>query len=216
MKKKLLLVVMILLFAGCGAKNDPYDLTYSVVSRTVKQIDENNARIYAVLENTSKNSGKIAYIEYGSDKNENEKIYSAKDINERVFNAGEQILVIIDAPVSVDKISKNMYLRPYYDNDKPIIANDQRKKYEDVDIVVPKIKAKDNGNVTIDVQYIKNVKGGKIKVTAYDTDFNKICMAYIKTDKNLETDKNYTYKFKCDTKIGEDSTIIFEKEKEEK
>ncbi len=222
MKNKLLIILVLLLFVGCGktdtkkeekVKNNPKDLSYDMIYHTKEKIDDNNTRIYAVLENTSTNSGEIAYISYGVNINDSAKTYTGGGEYNRKFNAGEQIIVSFEVPINIDEIDQAIYVMIFYSDKNPIPVVKNSKEYKQVNAIAPEntLEEKDNKSiVTIDTYFTEEAKLGKLKITTYNTNESPTCIAYVDVNKTVKKDKKYTYEFECDAGINIDGYTAFE------
>lgn len=221
MKDKLLIILALLLFVGCGkdntkeetVKNNPNDLSYDMIYHTKEKIDDNNTRIYAILENTSKNSGEIAYMSYGINASHSENIYTNSREYHRKFNAGEQIVISFDVPMNIDKIGKDIYVMIFYSSKDAIPVVKNSKDYKRVNAVATeKVAEEKEGKsmVTINTYFTEKTKIKKLKITTYNTNESPTCIAYIDINKTVKKDKKYTYEFECESGINIDGYTTFE------
>lgn len=220
MKNKLLIILALLLFVGCGKdntkaekiKNNPNDLSYYMVSYMTEKIDEDSTRIYAILENTSKNSGKIGKLLMTVvDEQNNLQYHDEKELH-KDFISGEQIAVVFDAKISIDKV-ESILIIPLYENNKEIPFVNNQKKYNqiEVELLNRTIKELDNKNkVTIDIKFAKEQKINKLKVEVNSASGYPTCIAYIDINKTVKKDKKYTYTFECESGINIDGYTTFE------
>ena len=220
MKKKILFVLCLLLFTGCSGekkavqhKNEPYNLTYFFASYTFEKISDNITRVYAVLENTSKNSGNIASISYAVTNKENKiAFHGTKEYNEE-FKTGEQKVVIFDVEGNIEDGS-GIYVTPFYDNNKKIEIAESKKKYKQVLAVPISREVKELGDklrIKIGVRFSKKEKIKKLKILVVNEELSPTCITYVNINKTVNVNDKYTYEFECDKNTSLDGTIMFEK-----
>lgn len=217
MKNKILFLIILILITGCS-KNDnknndnvskklSSELNYIVKEK----INEETVRIYAVVKNTSENSGKIKSMKLMLvDKDTNELAYETTKKYNYEFGAGEEVLVTFDVPTSINDKQPYISVIPTYDAK---VTHSSKKEFKQV-IAAPAEKkienATDKSKVTMGIYFVEDTKISKLKVTMHSDNDIPTCIAYIDINKTVKKDKKYTYEFECESGINIDGYTTFE------
>ncbi len=210
MKNKLLLILIVLLFVGCSKeakKNDPTNLSY-MHSYMTEKIDDENTRIYAFLKNTSENTGNIKYVTYGVLDSEDKVLYHDTIDYDIKFTSGEQVLVIFEVPINIDKIAY-LSITPMYNSKDQVEKSIESSEYKQVDAFAQITKI-DANKVTINVNYNKETKLDKVKLTVYNTQGYPICISYLHVNKTVKQGEKYNYSFECNNPVNKTDSIALE------
>ncbi len=210
MKNKLLLILIVLLFVGCGKeakKNDPTNLSY-MHSYMTEKIDNENTRIYAFLKNTSENTGNIKYVTYGVLDSEDKVLYHDTIDYDIKFTSGEQVLVIFEVPINIDKITY-LSITPMYNSKDQVEKSIESSEYKQVDAFAQITKI-DANKVTINVNYNKETKLDKVKLTIYNAKGYPVCLSYLDVNKTVKQGKKYNYSFECNNPVNKTDSIALE------
>lgn len=217
MKNKLLIILVLLLFVGCGKTSEkpieskkPNPL-YTLESIAREVINDELIRLYAVLRNTSQNDAVIKSAKLLLVNPETNKLsYEQEKDYKHAFNVGEDVLISFDIPATANN---NSYISVILTYDSEVKSKDKQKKYNEINAYVSKRDVnylENKSTVILTVSFNNSKKISKLKVITHNENDFPSCIAYLDVNETVDPLKEYTYEFECDPGINIDGYITFE------
>lgn len=215
MKIKYLIIIALLICAGCGSKEKTTEeVEYRHITSYYKKIDDETVKLMFILENASDEDGVIKYIGYGAnDVNDKSLGYDGENVNIE-FKKHQQVLITTTLKITdaFDKIDY-IFLTPFYEPKKFIkeakFTGDNSDKYEIAKFTeeLSSIISDETTLYNIKLKPDTNISAEKLELIIYDEENYPLCVAYSDVNKQIVANESNEYKFECEDVIEKTSNI---------
>ena len=207
MKKIIYLLLLVVLISGCNSKvKKNLPIKYQNISYNYESIGENKTRVYTIIQNTSKNDGKIYNVGYAV--RTKDGVLQKGNVLNKSYNIkkDEEVVIIFDVDYDINNIS-SVIVTPFDENNKPIeyYQSNNKIKYNDLSDSIDIVSMKTNKKMSVKFSLEKQISSKMIKLVVYSKDDKPVCISYNYQNKILK-DKEYI--FKCEDKIDLENVKI--------